>query len=92
MLSRRFHLQGFNQIAFAQNWESFLLFEPTCGDPFGSSNKSGPCTCVSADSSSLNQLGISGGPDLELLQQVSEFHVTHALKASNKAPLTVLAK
>ena len=41
-----------------------------------------------ADFSLLNLLGIPGGPDLELLQQVSELHVTHALRASNKTPFT----
>ena len=44
-----------------------------------------------ADFSLLNLLGIPGRPDLELLQQVCTFHVTYALKASNKTPFTVYA-
>ena len=44
-----------------------------------------------ADFSLLNLLRISGGPDLELLQQISELHVTNALKGSNKTPFTVYA-
>ena len=48
LLSSRFHLPVFEQIAFDRNWASFLRFKPTWGDSFNGSKTSGPCACVPA--------------------------------------------